>query len=98
MTSSLPRNHVDHINGIRSDNRWCNLREATRQENMCNQKVPHINNKSGYLGVYIDRTNKFVAQIAKNNKKLYLGRFNTAEEAHQVYLQAKRKHHEYCTI
>ena len=46
-----PVNDIDHVNGLRHDNRICNLREATRAENMQNQRNPRVDNKSSYLGV-----------------------------------------------
>jgi len=46
-----PDNQVDHLNGIRSDNRWGNLRAATHAENMKNQKK-RKNTSSQYRGVY----------------------------------------------
>lgn len=48
MTGEWPEDEVDHINRIRSDNRWCNLRGATKQENQRNRNTW---SKSGYLGI-----------------------------------------------
>ena len=50
MTGEWPKEHVDHINGFRLDDRWENLREATRSENMRNTKL-RSNNTSGTRGV-----------------------------------------------
>lgn len=80
-----PDNEIDHINRDRSDNRICNLRSATRHENSYN--VPKlIKNKSGYKGVSKHPLcGKFVAQTTINNKKQYIGLFETAEEASEAY-------------
>ena len=52
MTGLWPKNDIDHFNQVRTDNRFFNLREATRKENCQNVHKPHPNNSSGYLGVY----------------------------------------------
>ena len=95
----MPDEHIDHINGIKDDNRLCNLREVTRFTNMQNMREPTKRNKQGLLGVSYDKfRNKFKAQIRINEKNTYLGRFDTAELAHEAYLSAKRQHHTTCTI
>jgi len=95
----MPENHIDHINGIRDDNRICNLRAVSRELNMQNMREPTIRNALGLLGVHFDKSrNKFIAQIMYNGKHKHLGRFNTKEEAHQAYLTAKREFHSTCTI
>ena len=90
MTGRWPIHELDHINGHRSDNRWCNLREATRSCNAQNQRRPHKRNKVGYLGVYKLRKGFGAAIGLKGQKRLYLGPFNKAIEAHKAYLKAKR--------
>jgi hypothetical protein len=90
----LPESFLDHINEIKDDNKISNLRLATRQENYHNISKPQKNNKSGLLGVC--RTNcgkKWRANICLNGKIKYLGVFNTAEEASEAYLKAKRELH-----
>lgn len=47
---SEPPETIDHINGIRDDNRICNLRAASFAENVRNT-VPKKNNKTGFKGV-----------------------------------------------
>lgn len=97
MTGAYPENAVDHINGVRSDNRWANLREANHAENMQNRRVAPDISSTGYLGV-TRQDGGFVARIRVGPKRTYLGRFNTAEEAHSAYVMAKRKFHPYCTL
>jgi len=96
MTGSWPK-LVDHINGIPSDNRWSNLREANHGINMQNQHAPQKGNKSGFLGVRWF-SGRWRASISVNKKIHNLGRFDTPEEAHQAYLVAKRLLHPGCTI
>ena len=78
---------IDHINGVRYDNHLTNLRVVTHQQNQHN----HVNAK-GYC--FCKKTKKYKAQIKLNNKTIYLGLFNTKEEAHQAYLNAKPKYHQ----
>jgi hypothetical protein len=76
--------HVDHINGNTGDNRLENLRFATKIENLQNRKIGS-NNTSGVKGVYYDKKrNTWKAQINIDGIRVYLGRFNTIEEAKQV--------------
>lgn len=89
-----PREEIDHINGIRSDNRLENLREATKSENLRNMRRK-ITNKSGFKGVYkveYKGNVKWRAAIRVSGKTVSLGRFNTPEEAHAVYSESARKH------
>lgn len=84
---------VDHINHNGLDNRKCNLRTCTNQQNICNQLLPK-NNKSGHKGVYWSNERcKWVAQITVNNKTKALGRFNTIEEAVKVRNEVAKKYY-----
>ncbi len=76
---------IDHINGIKDDNRICNLREVTKQQNCFNTKA------KGYT--FAKERNKFKAQIRLNYKLINIGYFNTEEEARQAYLDAKKIYH-----
>ena len=80
MSGEMPT-EVDHKNHIRNDNRWENLHPSSRPDNAKNQSMP-INNTSGSMGVYWnEKRNKWQAQIGVSDKNIYLGRFNTIEEA-----------------
>lgn len=90
----FPNNDIDHINRDRADNRLCNLRDATRSENMENQRKPRGNNKSGFLGVHFHKqSGMFRAQIKAGRKTYSIGLFKTAEEASLAYLVEKKNRH-----
>jgi hypothetical protein len=89
---------IDHINGDRTDNRLCNLRNVTSLLNTHNQRKPHCNNRSGFLGVSKRADGRFQAEIRVSGKKRYLGAFATAEQAGAAYVSAKRQMHEGSTL
>ena len=84
-----PTHYIDHINGIRDDNRLCNLREVTPRENQQNSKA-HRNGKLVGFRKH-KNTSKVSACIGVSNKKIHLGMFNTEQEAHETYLEACAK-------
>lgn len=94
---SWPSDQIDHINGVRHDNRLANLREATNTENQQNQRKAMVDNKSGFLGVR-EQHGKFSAQIKVNGRYHHIGRFATAEEAHSAYRARKRELHPFSTL
>ena len=91
MTGGEAYNDVDHVNLNRSDNRWSNLRLADRSQNSVNSPK-HVDNTTGYKGVskYL---NKFGARIWLNGKEVYLGTFDTPQEAHKAYCDAAKAPH-----
>lgn len=96
---SWPALHIDHINGVRSDNRLVNLRQADHSLNMQNRRDAAACNPTGLLGVQeVEKSHKFRSKITIGGKQHYLGTFNTADEAHRAYLEAKRILHPGCTI
>ena len=97
MTGEFPKHYIDHINGVKNDNRFCNLRDVTKQTNAQNEIRARKHNSTKFLGVS-KRGNKFHSTITINGKHKHLGFFNTAEEAHAAYIEAKRIHHLGCTI
>lgn len=84
MTGEWP-NKIDHINGIRDDNRWENLRNVTVQENCRNQRR-RANNTSGCTGVYKHKqTGHFIVMInTPEKRRVSLGAFSAFEEAVSV--------------
>ena len=97
MTGAWPSDQVDHVNGIRPDNKWSNLRNISGKDNTHNQRLPHKHNSTGFLGVKPSRS-RFTATINLDGKRKHLGVFKTAEKAHEAYLAAKRQLHASCTI
>jgi len=82
---------IDHISHNTLDNRKTNLRICTRQQNQCNQKKQNRNTSSIFKGVFLDKArNKWQATIMLNAKSIFLGRFNTEEEASKEYNRAAR--------
>jgi len=90
-----PTGQIDHINGIRDDNRLCNLRDVPQNINMQNQRVAHkCKTSTRLLGVYYEKkSGRWYSQIRIDGKSRHLGTFATDIEAHEAYLQAKRKLH-----
>lgn len=80
-----PREQIDHINGVRDDNRLVNLREATHSENAINCGLPK-SNKSGVKGVsWNTKKRKWIAQIQINHRKIAIGSFLEKRLAESAY-------------
>ena len=96
MYGEWPASIIDHINGIRSDNRLDNLRQGTRSLNNQN-KLRSRGKKKELLGVFISRLGKYTARIQVNlagrGIQLHLGTYETQEEAFEVYCSAKKLLH-----
>ena len=97
IRGTWPVGLIDHINGIKADNRFENLRDVGAEGNSQNIRKPNRRNKSGFMGV-IWYQNKWRASMSVNGKSKWLGDYSTPEEAHQAYLNAKRIFHVACTI
>ncbi len=84
MTGEWPVVDVDHINGVRADNRWANLRLASRSQNLANARG-HSDSLTGIKGVTYDKARgRWRAQVDTK----FIGRFDTADEAAAAYLKA----------
>lgn len=82
---------VDHINHVRNDNRLVNLRFVTHGGNMRNKSVSS-KNTSGVTGVcFLKASKKYMAQISVDRETLYLGIFETLEEASAARAEANLK-------
>jgi len=76
-----PKNQIDHINRIKTDNRICNLRDVNNSTNQHNNSTRR-HNTSGTTGVMnLKSRNCWGAQIYVNNKRIYLGVYKTKEDA-----------------
>lgn len=92
-----PEFQIDHINGDKSDNRIANLRDVPPVVNNENRRVAQRRSKTGVLGVS-PRYGKFVAALQAKGVFMYLGLFDSVEEASAAYVSAKRALHGGCTI
>lgn len=90
MTGTFPEKPltVDHINGVRDDNRWCNLRAATWHEQTWNSPVRQ-QCKSGLKGAWpCKTTGRWQSILTDGKARIWLGRFDTADEAHRAWIKA----------
>lgn len=85
---------VDHKDRNRQNDRWDNLRAATREQNARNSAM-QSNNKSGFKGVdWRPERRKWRAMIGVDGRQRCLGYFSSPEEAHAAYCEAADRHHQ----
>ncbi len=88
MNGVWPSQLIDHINGDPRDNRWENLRIASKSQNAANAGL-WGHNRSGVKGVsWCKCTNRWRAIIRFKGKNYRLGRFDSKEEAGEAYRAA----------
>jgi len=93
MTGAWPENLVDHRDRDGLNNRWRNLRDADRAQNAVNAGVTRASS-TGLRGAFLCReTGRFRSQIKFEGRAIWLGYYETAEEAHAAYLVASRKYY-----
>lgn len=91
-SGSWPVASIDHINGIRTDNRPINLRDVPHQENMRNQPRSSAST-TGSTGVYFDSgRNKYQAHVTVDGRTVFLGRFKCLDEAKEARAKANQAH------
>lgn len=97
MTGEWPPNEVDHKDGDPSNNRWANLRLATRDQNAHNMGI-RADNTSGVKGVTRHpQYEKWVARVRTNGLRAYLGVFDTVNEAAEAIRKYREvAHGEFC--
>jgi len=89
MVGRFPPNHIDHISGDGTNNRWDNIRNVSRTGNSRNRRMNH-NNSSGCAGVtWYPRYSKWLARIGFKGKKITLGYFEDLQEAISVRKNAE---------
>lgn len=89
-----PEFQVDHINGDRLDDRIENLRDVPPHGNQQNRRAGNKNSSSRLLGVsWNGATNSWRAQISVGRKTRHLGLYETEQDAHRAYLDAKSTYH-----
>jgi hypothetical protein len=92
MTGQWPDDEIDHIDRDRANNKWINLRAATKSQNKANT-CSDPRNCHGVKGISRrPDTGKWQAEIKVNQRKIYLGVFVSPEEAHAAYLAAAREY------
>jgi hypothetical protein len=89
MTGEWPKNWIDHVNRVKSDNRFSNLREATREQNFSNMDK-YKNNTSGFTGV-VRSGRRWKSVLQHNKTRHYIGSFGTPEEAREAYIIRSRE-------
>lgn len=93
MTGEWPVSDIDHKDQDKTNNRWANLRPATRSQNMGNCGA-RSNSQSGIRGVRLfKRTGRWVASIRVSGNDVHLGYFATADEADAAYRSAALQHY-----
>lgn len=97
MNGSFPQKwkQIDHANGDPTDNRFCNLRLATRSQNQMNRGPDRTrSNRGKYKGVWWHkRRSLWRVAIRANGKVTHLGFFKTQEEAARAYDAMAKEHH-----
>lgn len=85
----LPTKHIDHIDGNPSNNIINNLREVSCRDNCLNRK---IHRKGHITGTTLSsKSDKWQAQISIRGKRIYIGYFDTQQEAHEAYVATRNR-------
>lgn len=88
MTGAFPIGEVDHIDRVRTNNAWSNLRSATTQQNAANRAGPVRDLPKGVSPC----GKKYAAAVKVNGKRIHLGVFDTPDLAHAEYINAANDH------
>ena len=91
MTGASPDHEVDHLNGVRDDNRWSNLRAASSGENNRN-RCGLVGTSSGIKGVHQSK-GRWICQCQTNGKRVTMGPFDDLELAEFVIQEYRTSHH-----
>lgn len=91
IVGASPKEHVDHINRNKLDNRKHNLRQCTSSQNAANSGLKK-NNTSGFKGVFLMKNKYYFAKIKVRREDIHLGFFKTPEAAAKAYDKAAIKY------
>lgn len=92
MNGYFPEHEMDHINRVRGDNRWCNLRHVTHQCNVRNSGI-RKDNMSGITGIWWDKNrNKWYVRIDVSGKTIHIGRYENKKDAAKARWDAEVKY------
>jgi hypothetical protein len=98
VNGEFPKREVDHVFGLRDDNRISQLREATRMQNSQNATTPS-NNTSGATGVSFHKASrKWRAYIHADGVAHYLGYFKNLDDAIEARSKASEEHHPFRVV
>ncbi len=89
MTGNDPQNEIDHRNGIRDDNRWCNLRPATRSQNSMNRTAGRGRDVKGLCF----SRGRWIVMGCANGKIVRVGSHKSKEMAAALYDEYAKAHH-----
>jgi len=92
MNGYFPENDVDHIDGVKTNNKWSNLREVSPSCNLQNTAI-FSSNTSGFPGVHLTSTKKqWEASITIKGNSVYIGRFTDVMEAALARMTCELNH------
>jgi len=96
MTDEWPAHEIDHRNNDATDNRWGNLRPATREQNTQNARR-RADNSTGFKGVQVHENGRYYARVQINGERIFVGSFETPEEANAAIVKRRQElHGAYC--
>ena len=93
MTGEWPEKDIDHINGIRDDNRWVNFRLADDIQNQQNAKMPKTNTSGVKWVSWHKRDKRWLVNLKINGKNYCFCAFKDFELAELVATEARDKYH-----
>lgn len=93
MTGKWPNHEIDHWDQNGANNRWDNLREATKLQNAKNVALTSRNTSGAKGARFEERSGKWIAEIRVDNRKIWLGLHETMEAAAAAYRAAVEKYH-----